>query len=211
MLLASACNIKKVVPKNEKLLRKNYIKYEGAKPHVSELSGQIRLKPNTRVLGAFPYKLWFYKKGTNFKKPWKNDKNRFRKWLREDLGEPPSLLDTVYVRSSVNNLQYFLINAGYFDAKVTSSIRIKRHRAYVTYHVNSENPYIYDSIKFFCNDSVVLAKTKNIFKTSNIALNTIADYTLLDNERQRITTAFKNDGYYFFYKTLTNAFCNFLT
>lgn len=73
------------------------------------------------------------------------------------LGTPPPILDSALVEISRTQIQKFLHSKGYFNAKVSSDIKIKDKKADVVFHAIPGPAFFVDSIEYAVPDSSVRA------------------------------------------------------
>jgi outer membrane protein insertion porin family len=197
MVLITACNNTKYLPKNESL-------YIGAKINVkapelkkgqrksikSQLTALTRPKPNSSILGLRP-KLWLWNIGGNPKK-----KFSIRKIIK-NLGEPPVVLSDVNLDRNNKVLQNQMENTGYFNAEVSGEISNKKRRATAIYTVVPGPLYTINNVNFQA-DSSDLKKT--ILRTKRRTLlkkDDPFDLATVKAERIRIDERLKNQGFYF--------------
>jgi outer membrane protein assembly factor BamA len=225
-LLFVACNPTKRLHDGEFLVEKNVIIDKDIKPNIdnSEIENYIKQKPNRRIFVLFSFHLWLYnlanedkirqkrakynikhenkniKRIAKGKKPKANDKQLVGEWLLE-TGEPPVKLDTVLTEKSTKQIKLLLNNKGYFISTVSDSVVYKRRKkAVVFYKINADAPYTFNKVDYKIPDSLVkqfvLADTLNslLVKGNNY------DVDVLQKERDRITNALNNKGYYLFTK-----------
>lgn len=185
--LIYSCSINKVVPDGKALLVKNKIEAEKGKVTTTELAQQIKHEPNRRSLFL---------------------RYRFRRYLKtkdleekEQKGIPPVYLDTTRANLSAQNIRNYLFNAGYYDAGVDYSVQLKgknSKKAVVTYHVKQGEPYKISEIHFKSAQADILAHIKNGIDTNRIHTGATINHDDLSNQRNRITTYLRNEGYYAF-------------
>lgn len=231
-LIIVGCNTTKRVPDNKRLLMDNEIYVDDKKNKDDEVSSQLYQKPNSSILG-YRLRLNLYnlaKQNTDslykdkfLKNPAKY--NRKAKWLSKKqvnrlgqsfwnkgiheflkkTGESPVLLDTNSTKKSIKRLNSYYFNNGFFDVKTDfTTDTSKTKKVVLKYKINKGSGYKLDSLK---TDIATLAldslyklrkdnsfiKSGNQYKTSDI-----------DNERNRITTDFRNNGVYFFQQNYIN-------
>jgi len=217
-----SCNSLKKVEDDEYLVIKNSIYADSVKVYNEELESLIYQKPNSTVLG-YPLRLnlfnlakenpdssfnaWLYRK--------ENRKKRLTKilsakqverlgesflvkglsnWLK-DIGEAPTILDTSKTRLSIARLSAYYQGKGYFTNSTTYKIdSSKQKKAKVNYHIALGDPYMIDSLSnnisstaidslYFLNSANSLVKEGQQF-----------DLTNFNNERERLTSIFRNSG-----------------
>lgn len=218
-----SCNSLKKVEDDEFLVIKNSIYADSIKINNEELHSLIYQKSNSTVLG-YPlrlnlynlakenpdssYNAWLYRK--------ENRKKRLTKllsakqverlgesflvtglsnWL-EDIGEAPTILDTTRTRLSLARLSAYYQGRGYFTNNTSYEIDTTKQnkKAKINYHIDLGNPYKIDSLGndisstaidslYFLNSANSLIKEGQQFDLSNF-----------NNERERLTSIFRNSG-----------------
>ncbi|HQH41988.1 MAG TPA: hypothetical protein PK825_09615, partial [Bacteroidales bacterium] len=131
-LTLSGCFPAKYVPEGQYLLSETRIKTNARQLNKSEMQTYIRQRPNKRVLG-FRFHLWLY----NRSKPEKN--NWINRGFRQ-IGEAPVVFDEYQTSRSAEQLRLYLVNKGYFNAKVDHEVFFRKKEAYVTFNINSGTP-----------------------------------------------------------------------
>ena len=101
-----ACNITKNLPKNKTVLNKNSIEIKNAstKFEKDEIWSLVQQKPNKKILGIIPFKLWIYNLGN------KGKETKFKKWLQNKVGEEPVYLDHALTNNSIRQIKQYLNN-----------------------------------------------------------------------------------------------------
>ncbi len=196
-ILLSSCNVSRFVPQGKYLVTKNtvIIEKKGTNINKSTLASYIHQKPYKDFLQT-NIPTWIYFKSE------RNPKNVIWRWLNENFGKAPVYYEQSEALNSAKQMTLYLDNVGYPYSTVTSSVKTKRKKATVTYHVTPSTPYRINHIKYEIGDSLIeryimrnpdllLAKEGDIFNT----------FTLND-ERDRITDWLKNLGYYYFHHDL---------
>ena len=148
-------------------------------------------EPNTTILGLRP-KLWFYNiAGTPTGKG-------FRYFLKNTLGEPPVLWESVDVENTVELIKNRLYNHGYFRAEVDYEIKAKNKKVNVHYNAIVGQPYTLNMIFFPDGTTNLREAVQNT--VGNTLLEEGQPYSLerFMQERERIDTALKNQGFFYF-------------
>jgi outer membrane protein assembly factor BamA len=196
LVSGTSCNLTRSLKDGQYLLKSNTIKLRSNQPITRKgelkdnLEGLVVQKPNTTFLG-FPYKLWLY--NSRYKK-YQRDSANYQ--LQSKTAEPPVIYDSSSKRRSALNMKSYLFNQGYFYSIVTDTTKLEDKKAYVTYFVTTGSNYLINRIHHDILDSTV-----NSFVTLN-AHNTVLKpgieftYGLLEEERTRIITVLRNQGYY---------------
>jgi outer membrane protein assembly factor BamA len=178
------------VPEGKYLLNKISVKADDKSLKREELKLHIRQKENLRILGFLKFHLGVYNLSSGTKA---ND------WLKR-VGEAPVLYDEFQTQKSKEQLQIYLKNKGYYNAVVKDSLEISQPKKKVNliFDIKTGTPYrvrnyLY-SIKDKSLESVLLKDTANQL----LKPNDVFDLDIMNAERQRIATFFKNRGYYKF-------------
>lgn len=194
LLLLAACSIDKYIPEDGYYLKKvNVVSSDDEATKNLSLPGYVKQTPNTKWFGIkVPMRIYC---GT---KPGSNSKGA--RILRK-IGEPPAIIDTAKVSSTITDMKKVLNNAGYIQSQVDTTMEVERKRAVLTYHVTPGTCYRIGSIRRVVQDSL-LAGLINGPDTAKSLLHTgmPLDINVLNNERKRITKELRNSGYYKFNK-----------
>jgi outer membrane protein assembly factor BamA len=124
-----------------------------------------------------------------------------RHYIHRVFGKPPVLLSSVNPEFRVKVMEQRLAEMGHFDSQVTLDLRIygkNDKKAAAKYNVLFKPAYTYRSLEFMRNgtplDSLVaVSLPESIIKPTN-------DYWLkeLEDERNRLGSVIRNQGYYYF-------------
>jgi outer membrane protein assembly factor BamA len=212
------------VGENEHLLTNTTINVNGKKNNKEELSNLLYQKPNTKAFGI-PLRLHIYnfarpdrdsifdawldehpnrsKRMTNFYSQKQVDRLKesaigFNNWLKK-TGEAPAIIDSVKTNKSKGNIEdYYFVN-GWFDRQVTYDItKYKNQRAEINYNVVTGQPYFLDSISAKISSPIIDSLYNSIKSGSLIAKGNQFKAVDFDNERNRLTSNFRNSGVYHF-------------
>ncbi|WNM19997.1 translocation and assembly module lipoprotein TamL [Flavobacterium capsici] len=221
-LLLFGCNTTKRVPDGKKLIVNSAIKVDSVKEKSEDVVNQLYQKQNSSILG-YKLRLNIYnlaKQNTDSiyrAKFINNPKKYYRKakWLSRKqvkrlgesfwysgihkflmkTGEAPVILDTSSTRKSLRRLKLYYANEGYFDVKSNYTIdTIGPKKVNVNYSVSKGKPYVIDSletaIKSKVLDSIYQLRKKNSF----IKVGEQFKRDKFEQERNRITEEFRNNG-----------------
>ncbi|MCC8155413.1 MAG: BamA/TamA family outer membrane protein [Tannerellaceae bacterium] len=211
--LLASCTSTKYVGPGEYLLDKNIIHSDNKDYKAIDLKGCLQQQPNFKAFGLVKWQLYVYN--------WSSAKRSHTWWNRQwrRIGEAPIILDTLLVERSVDQLERFMENKGYLNARVTASIdTIRPKKAVVTYTIQSNEPYRISHYDIHLNDARIdsiahlTASRRTRRMTSPFSPPVTDDYVslvhegslfdrdVLDRERQRISTLLRRRGYYNFNK-----------
>lgn len=131
------------------------------------------------------------------------------------LGEPPVVYDTALTRQTADQLATFLKSKGFFRSQVSYSDTLAdrrfslgrlfggpdslhRRRVVVTYHITENAPFRYSQLDYDIADSVVAQRVLASQPASLLHVGEQYDEELIGQERARIETLLKNEGYFDF-------------
>ncbi len=225
-IIISACDAEKRVPNGKQRLTKNEILVNNKTSKSEDITNQLYQKPNSTFLGynlrlnlfnlATPNPDSVYlAKFTNHPKKYE----RMSKWLSakqvdrlgqsfwyqgvddflKKTGEPPVIVDTVRTGKSISRIKYYYFNKGFFNVKANYKLdSLSSKKAKVKYTITTSIPFLIDTLSTKIQtpalDSLYKTKLSNSFIKSGKQYNT-QDF---EDEKERITTHFRNQGVYNF-------------
>lgn len=219
----TSCNSLRRVDEDELLITKNTLSNNSEKIVDESIETLIIQKPNTTLLG-YPLRLnlyslakvnpdssfndWLYRKEKRKKRldNFFSEKQVHRlgesflvkglsEWLKE-IGEPPAILDTVLTEKSLERLSAYYSSKGYFNNSTNYTIdSLKRKRRIaVNYNIDLGKPFMLDTVY---NDisSKAIDSLYNLNKSdSYVKQGQQFDIDDFNNERERLTSIFRNNG-----------------
>ncbi len=195
-LLIVSCKATKYVPEGEYLLHDYKIEMEekiesgNGDLEKKALKQYIKQKPNKRIF------FWrFYLSLYNLSSPEKE--SGFNNWLRQ-IGEPPVVYDSDLMERSAEQLQLYMQNKGFYNAKVTDTVFFKKRRASVAYSVTPNRPYTIRSITYFFQDATLAPLVLADTASGQFRVGERFDVDILQEERVRIEGVLRDSGYYNF-------------
>ncbi|MFI0490442.1 BamA/TamA family outer membrane protein [Flavobacterium sp.] len=225
-IIISACNTVRRVPNGKQLLTKNEIIVNNKAIKSEIVTNQLYQKQNTDILG-YRLRLNLFNLAnpnpdSTYQAKFKNNPGKYErksKWLSakqvdrlgksfwyhgihdflKKTGEPPVIVDTVKTNKSIVRLKYFYFNDGYFKVKANYKLdSLSPKKAKIKYSITTGNPFLLDTLKTSIHtqalDSMYRANSANSFLKSGNQYKT-QDF---ENEKNRITTYFRNNGVYHF-------------
>lgn len=224
VLLLASCNSVKRVAEGEHLLDNNTIYVNEEVNKTETINNLLYQKENIKVLGI-PFRLHIY----NLARPnidsiinsnidaKPNKRKRlerflskkqlhkyvearvgFNNWLKK-TGEAPVIVNDEKIKRSVNRLEAYYFNNGWFNAKARSETnKLDNKRATVDYYVNTGEPYIVNSLKTTIDSPVIDSLYQTSKDKSKIKLNERYKTTTFELEKDRLTRYFRNHGVYHF-------------
>lgn len=203
-----SCSITKYVSDGTYLLDKVDIETSSKEVKNMNIKPYLRQLPNFKMFGLLKTQLYIYNMSSRDSTRWLS--RQFRK-----AGEAPVILDTTLVNQSAIEIERFLTNKGYLHAEVKSKIDTAQKKATVIYTIYPNDPYRIGSYDVDIDDAVIdsivrlkqphRSKASLFFKStmpdifdSFVKENNLFDRSVLDDERQRVTTLLRRRGYYAF-------------
>ena len=222
LFCATGCKTTKFVPEGELLLNKVRVKVvdrmptdtastqtgdskrkrqELSKAEASEIANDlknyIRQKQNTEILGFWKLQLDVYNTAPA---DTTSKANKFFARNAHKIGEAPVIYDKELTGVSMQQLNQAMQNKGYFRVEVDTITKVKKQKMYLTYIVAANAPY---TIRKYTVD-IAQPEVREIANSQHrkIEKGMQFDASLMDEERQRITTAMHNNGYFYFDKSM---------
>ncbi|VXB08613.1 Outer membrane protein assembly factor BamA [Flavobacterium sp. 9R] len=225
-IIISACNAVKRVPEGKFLLTKNQILVNDKAIKDQTAFDQMYQNPNGTI-GRFKLRLALYNAAnlnpdSTYQAKFTNNPGKYErksKWLSakqvdrlgesfyykgihqflKKVGEPPVIIDTLKTQKTTIRLNNYYFNNGYFRAKTTFSIdTVGFKKAKIKYKIALSDPFILDTISKSIS-SPALDSLYNISKEDSFILSGKQYKTNdFEEEKNRITTYFRNNGAYHF-------------
>ena len=189
-LIIYSCNPTKYVPDGETLLDDNYIILTREGLEKSDLKPYIKQQPNKKIFGTRFY-LGLYNLSNINKEKWPHN------WLR-NIGEEPVIFDPYSTVQSKQEIQSYVASKGYFDGKITDSVKTEDRRSDVFYKVNLLPAYTIRNLFYEIEDTLI--KQLCFFDSVNCLIERGQPYDVdvLQAERSRFERFIKNQGFYGF-------------
>lgn len=190
------------------MLMKNVVKVEDAKnPQFDNLIYLVRPEPNNKFMRIFNLKTGLYAahQPKTKKKTGEIKDSKFNRWLRESVGEPPILLDSTQIETSIQQIEISMRKLGYFHANTTAEVDFKKsnhQKTTVNYLVTANEPYFIRDIQYRID--IHEFRKIIILDSANCLIKAGQQYNenTLAEERNRLTALIRNQGYFHF----SNAF-----
>lgn len=198
-VLLSACNATRYVPQGEYLLDKATVKCTDDKTvNTASLRNYLRQKQNTEIFGFWKMQLDVY--NTAPKDTTTKSKKRLARNAHK-MGEAPVVYDEDLTEVSMKQLKQQMSNMGYFHAEVDTHKVYKKRKIRLTYLVTANRPYLIRNYEV----DIPVEAVALIAKDNNRCLvqpGKQFSTATLDAERERITRAIRNQGYFYFEKSM---------
>lgn len=201
-----SCSSTSSIPEDDKLFiglepieYNNYEKNAHASTTKEEMEYVLASAPNGALLGSsyyrtpFPVRLWIWN-------AFARDSSRFGLWMMKSFGSRPKLMSQVNPNLRTLVAENQLKKYGYFNSNVSYKIVSKPEskKAKVAYKVDMGPLWRIDSLSYLnfpLTIDSLLEKTRGEASVKKGDPFVVAN---LESERQRISSLFRNNGYYFY-------------
>ena len=170
--------------------------FDGVK---EEVEAALACKPNGALLGSPYYRSPLQLKLAVYNKYAKSAK-KFGRWMRRKFGTPPVLLSQVAPETRALVAKNLLRANGYFNAEVAYGIIPQKNplKAKLSYIVTPGKLYTIDTVKYVGYPAFADSLIRATVAESGLKPGGPFTTAALDAERARLTTLFRNNGYYFY-------------
>lgn len=180
----------------------NYSNYEDNDHFANtkiEVDAALALPPNGSLFGSSTMRSPFQPRLMIWNYFSKKD-SKFADWMTKSFGRPPVLLSGVNPELRASVAQSALQAHGYFRGKVTSEVVDTRHpkKGKVGYTVDLGHLFTVDTLEYVNFPTEAMALIDSTAKEALIHSNDPFDISTLDNERNRVSTLLRDNGYYFY-------------
>lgn len=207
LVVLFSCSTTKHLPEGQVLYTgqktmtvKNQSKTTTGESAMEEVEEALAKAPNNSFLGSstmrvpLPLGLWIYNATVD-------SKSKFNKWIFKTFAPTPVLISTVNPNVRRESASNILHDYGFFNATVDYDLiphKKNEKKAKIQYHIDMKNPYFLDSIEYrrFAPELMNIinrSETRSALRKGD-QFNVIA----LEEERQRLSTIFRNVGFYYF-------------
>jgi len=197
-----SCNINRYVPKHKYLVKNIKLKH-APKETKDDLETYSLLKPNSQFLGVMYWQspVYNYLRAQRYSDKFElkqDDKVKSGKW------EEPEILDSGLLQGSAGQMASYLQNKGYFHSKVSYTINTHGDtvahggKATITYDIKVGVIYYINKIDYKIQDHHLDSILKANMDGQILSTGDQYDADNIDAEKDRITSLFKNNGYYAF-------------
>ena len=188
------------------LVRNNVEVKDQKSPDFDNLRSYVRPVTNKKFMDLFRIKTVFYDWGRpTYDKNGNTKDSKFRRFLREKIGEPPALFDSVEVANSVGQLKIVMKQLGYFDAEIDYKVTYlgkKQNKAKVDYFVEAHLPYTISHIEY----DIPISEYKRIIvinqRGSLLYPGMQYNEDVINDELTRIINLIRDEGYFYVEKSI---------
>lgn len=206
--LLSSCSTTKNIPEKDQLfigLTKIEYKNEGKGKHYDETKEEIEASlataPNGALFGSsyyrtpFPYGLWIWNAFSNSNKS-------IPKWITKNFGKAPVLMTHVNPQLRASVAQTVMNDHGYMRGKVNFETYTMKNpkKGKIGYTVDFGPLFTIDSLDYVNFPTFADSLIETTKSQAFISKGSPFDAALMDKERMRIASLFRNNGYYYYQK-----------
>ena len=210
LLFLCSCSMTKDIPDNEQLfVGLKQIKYADETDdnafanHLDNTKEEIEVAlattPNGSLFGSSYYTvpwswhLWIYNK-------YSKKESGFARWMTKSFGTPPVLMSQVNPALHASVARSVLRNNGYFRGDVTYEVVPQKNpkKEKIAYTVRLDSLFTLDSIAYVNFPDTLQTLIDSTRSEACIKKGDAFSMSALDAERTRISTLFRNNGYYYY-------------
>ena len=205
VLLVGSCSSTSSVPEDDQLYiglkpieYKEYEKNDHFYSVQEEVEAALATAPNGAFFGSsyhrtIPYKLWIW---NNFS----NSETKLGKWIAKTFGSAPVLMSWVNPELRTSVAQSVLRNHGYLGGTVSYMVEQQKNpkKAKIAYTVNMNELSTVDTLEYVNFPSLSDSLIRLHADEARIKPGDPFDVSALDAERSRLSTLFRNNGFYYY-------------
>ncbi len=186
--LIAACSPIRFVPEGQRLLSQVKVKSDNKQVKPSDYRIYIRQEANSKWLNVAKVPLGIYcMSGTDSTK-------RFNRFIHR-IGEAPAIYDPLLAEYSRQSIEATLRSQGYLHAQVSTDTVNRPHRTKLCYNMQTGKRYYVKHLDYeYENDTI--RQVVEAQGPYSLYHGMPLDITKLDEERTRIISILRNNGYY---------------
>lgn len=205
VLIVGSCSSTSSVPEGDQLYiglkpieYKEYEKNDHFYAVQEEVEAALATAPNGAFFGSsyhrtIPYKLWIW---NNFS----NSETKLGKWIAKTFGSAPVLMSWVNPELRTSVAQSVLRKNGYLGGTVSYMVEQQKNpkKAKIAYTVNMNELSTVDTLEYVNFPSLSDSLIRLHVDEARIKPGDPFDVSALDAERSRLSTLFRNNGFYYY-------------
>ena len=191
LAVMTACNTTKFVPQGEYLLNDVKVRVQDTKTVASsDLVKYVQQRENTEILGFWKLQLAIYNTASLDTAKWTSKNAR-------KIGEAPVVFSSELADASMVQLGKAMKNKGYFRAQVDTAMSVKDRKVNLVYNIVANEPYMISDYQVDFRHPELLSIATNE-RLALVSAGDQFDADILNQERQRVASAMRRLGYYYF-------------
>lgn len=189
-----SCSVTRHIPEPDEVVSRVTISVDGKPSSDNTLALAVSQKPYHRTFGFLPFAVWI----------WHNDTTTWMQRMRGKLGTKPPIYSNFETLRTETSMRRAMINQGYLEAQVDADTVSRKRKVQVNYHVEKGIPHRISTLRILVEDPAPeiaqLMHHDQLSGNALVAVGGLLDRTELENERTRLTSLMRNNGYYDFNK-----------
>lgn len=205
-ILATGCSSTSGVPEGDQLFTGlkpiKYENYEKSQHFLStqeEVEAALATAPNGALLGSsyyrtpFQMRLWIWN-------AFHNDSTGIGRWMTKSFGKAPVLMSWVNPALRASVATNVVRNHGYFHGNVTYANVAEKNpkKAKIAYTVDMGKLFTVDTLAYSDFPAHADSLLRATIASAKVKKGSPFAVSLLDEERNRISTLFRNNGYFYY-------------
>ena len=198
IIFISSCNPTKGIKYNQLLLDNNKVFVNDTVSNDINVLSLIKQNPNSKPVGLnIPLRLYIHNLSKNDTS--KNFKKISINKFLKDIGEKPVLIDSLKTINSLKDIQSYYFSKGWFNVDGKFEInKISKNQGEVKYLINTKKQFFVDSLSSSISSPILDSIYKNTYPYLHINIDKPFNLNDFSNERERLTSLFRNSGVYHF-------------
>ncbi len=194
LVIMFSCSTTRYVGDDDYLLNKTLIQVDNADIDREEFKSYLRQRENTRILGFFRFHLWLYNISS---------KKKEEGWLKR-AGEPPRIYNEGLALQSQDQLIQYLHNKGFYKAEVDfdAVLNEKRQKTNLSFTIKTGEVYRIGNLSYKIENQDFDSLFQTRYTPQFLKRGNPFDLDKLDLERDNMVSFFRNEGYYYFSKSM---------
>ena len=198
--ILTSCNNTRYLAADESLVHRNRIELETdagfrqrnlLNDQLDDLPYQI---PNKRFLGLTKTRLWIFNRANTKRE------TKFWWWLKNKVGERPVIFNQELMTRSAQTMESYLFNKGFLHAEVRPEAETTNGLTRLTFKAVTGQRWTINEITLPAGDTRAERAVRSAASETVLEPGAPLDFDVLEEERERITTALQNDGFFYFNK-----------
>ncbi len=188
--LLVSCSSTRFIPEEKKLLNDVDIHVDNKRLNKEENQSSGKTEGKSEDMGFLKFHLSIYNLSSKKKQ---ND------WFKR-IGEEPVIYQEYQTQQSIDQLNLYMQNKGYYDAVITDTVIVhpKKPKVNLIFHIVTGSPYRIRNYSYKIEDEKIRPLLLNDTVNRLVRKNDIFDVDRLNDERERLTAMMRNHGYYSF-------------
>ena len=206
-LMLVSCSMTKNIPEDDQLFtgltkiayQRDSTDHSDFTTTKEEVEAALATAPNGAIFGSSYYRVPF-SLGVSIWNHYNGRTSGFGKWMFETFAKQPVLMSWVNPALRANVARSVLRNHGYLNASVDYEVVPRKNpkTAKIGYSVSPGRLYVLDSVGYFGFPAEADSLIRSTAAEAYIHRGSAFSASILDAERNRVSTLLRNNGYYYY-------------